>query len=354
MATVKAADLARELAYPLTNGAVLLSWLALFLVVKFAVSGGVLGLLLLLLVLPSLFRYLMRVLEARSRGNDPGPLTVDDLLWFGSAWSLFVIVHVAVLIYVSQFLGRRYGLGVMLAADALLAAVIPASLAALAITRNPAECLMPRAVAGVIERCGTMYWTLPTYIVIAAGLIGWLHTQPLSGFLVDLFSAYLVFAFFVLTGAIVRPHNLHDEVMIHEPAEPDQEVLDDALLKDRTNVLNHAYGFISRDNRAGGFRHIRDWLDQDPAPEDARAWFLDQMLRWEAKEPALIYAQTYLSRLLEDGNYVTAVKVMMRCRHVDEAFKPLPEDRDLAVTAAETCGNDELLRALSTSGVHEN
>lgn len=346
MAKATAAKLARELAYPLTDGAVLMSWLALFLVVRFAVSGGVLGLLLLLLVLPSLFRYLMRVLDARAKGQDPGPLSVDDLLWFGSAWSLFVIVHVAVLIYVSYFVGRRYGLGAMLVVDALLAAVIPASLAVLAVTRTPAESLMPRAIAGVIERCGTAYWLLPSYLVVAAGLIPWLHAQSLPGLLVDLFSAYLVVAFFALTGAIVRPLGLHDEVMIHEPVEPDQESLDQELLQERTNVLNHAYGFISRGNRAGGFKHIRDWLGRDPEPDAAWAWYFEHMLRWEIKEPALVYAQTYLSRLLANGDYVAAVKVIMRCRLVNEAWKPLSADRDLAVEAAQNCGNEELAKSL--------
>ena len=176
---------------------------------------------------------------------------------------------------------------------------------------------MPRAVAGVIKRCGPIYWVLPSYLLIAAGLVGWLKLRSLPGFLVDVFFSYLVFTFFVLTGAVVRPQNLQDEVMIHGPAEPDQATLEEALLKERNNVLDHAYGFISRGNRAGGFRHIRDWLGRDPAPEDAWAWFLDRMLRWENKEPALVFAQTYLARLLHAGDFATAVKVMTRCRHVN-------------------------------------
>lgn len=346
MTTATPADIARELAYPLTNVGVLLSWLMLFLIVEFAFNGGVLGLLLLLLMLPSLFRYLMRILDARARGQDPGPLTVEDMLWFGNAWSIFAIVHVAVIIYASYFSASRYGLAAMLVADALLAAVIPASLAVLAITRTPVDCLTPRSIAGVIRRCGPQYWILPTYIVSAAALIWWLRSLPLSGFAVEMFAAYLVFTFFALTGAIVRPHNFHDEVMVHEPVEPDQETVDQNLLKERTAVLNHAYGFISRDNRAGGFKHIRDWLESDPEPDGAWAWYFEQMLRWEAKEPALVFAQTYLSRLLHDGDFAAAVKVMIRCRHINEAFKPLPEDRALAIEAAEHCGNDELLRVL--------
>ncbi len=343
---LRPADAGRELLSPLTNLSVLFSWLTLFLIIEFAVSGGVLGLLLLLLILPAFFRYLMRVLESRAKGQDPGPLNVDDLLWFGNAWSLFVIVHAAVVIYVTYILGSKFGLAAMLVANLLLAAVIPASLAVLAITRNPVECLTPRSVAGLIRRCGASYWMLPSYLLVVGGIVWWLSTRRISDFLLELLTTYLVFAFFALIGAVVRPHQFHDEIRIHEPAEPDQELLDEQLQSARTNTLNHAYGFISRGNRAGGFKHIRDWLGTDPEPDSAWQWFFDQMLLWEIKEPALVFAQTYLSRLLAEREYVAAVKLMMRCRLINEAFRPLPDDRELAIEAAEQCGNDELMRSL--------
>jgi len=343
---LKAADVARELVYPLRNVSVLLSSLLIFLLLKFAISGGILGLFLLFLVLPSLFRYLMRILESRSKGQDPGPLVTEDLMWIHSAWSLFVIVHVAVLVNSTYILGSRYGLAAMLAADVVLAAVIPGSLAVLAITRSPLECLNPRSVGGIISRTGIAYWILPTYFLLAGSLVWWLSTTSLSGIFIDLIGYYLVFALFALTGGVVRPHHFHDDIEIHEPVEPDRETIKEQLQKERTGVLNHAYGFISRGNRAGGFKHIRDRLDSDPDPDDAWRWFLDQMLRWEIKEPALVFAQTYLGRLLHDGEFAAAVKVMARCRHINEAFKPLPEDLELAREAAEHCGNDELMSVL--------
>lgn len=346
---LKPAEVVREFLYPLTNTAVLFSWLALFLVVKFAASGGVLGLLLLLLFLPAFFRYLMRILDARARGKDPGTLTVDDLLWFGDAWSLFVIVHVAVVIYANYYLVTTVGLAAALVADLLLAAVIPASLAVLAITRNPVECLIPRSIAGVIRRCGSGYWILPSYLLLVGFLTVWLSTQRMPGFLLELLVAFLVFAFFALLGAVVKPFRLHDEVMIHEPVEPDEEMQETILLKERTDVLNHAYGFISRGNRDGGFKHIRTRLENDPQPDAAWQWFFEQMLRWETQEPALVYAQTYLNRLLGYRDYVAAVKLMLRCRLIDEAFRPLPDDSALAIAAAEHCGNEDLLQLLKSS-----
>jgi len=343
---LKPTEIARELAYPASNASVLMSLLLFFLLLRFAASGGILGLFLAFLVLPGLFRYLMLILESRAKGEETGPLTVDHFLWFGGAWSLFSAVHVAIFIYSTYILGSLYGLAALLAGDALLAVVIPASLTVLAITRSPLQCLNPRSVSGVIRRCGPGYWVLPTYFLVTCVLIWWLSALSLPDFVQELIAFYLIFAFYALIGGVVQPHRLHREVEIHDQVEPDQDAVDENLQKERTAILNHAYGFISRDNRAGGFKHIRDWLQQDPEPDDAWAWFFDQMMRWEVKKPALVFAQTYLSRLLHDGEYVTAVKVITRCRHVTESFQPLPGDRELALEAAEHCGNEELMKVL--------
>jgi hypothetical protein len=107
-------------------------------------------------------------------------------------------------------------------------------------------------------------------------------------------------------------------------------------------VLNHAYGFISRDNRAGGFRHIFDWINEDPEPAAAWAWFLDRMLVWESPKPALFFAQHYLHEQLQHGEQVAAVKLILRCRMMDERFRPLEEDHAAAIAAAEAVSNDDL------------
>jgi putative membrane protein insertion efficiency factor len=114
------------------------------------------------------------------------------------------------------------------------------------------------------------------------------------------------------------------------------------LEKARRKVLNHAYGFISRDNRDGGLRHIFDWIEEDPDPAGAWAWFFDRMLRWEDQRPALYYARHYIRDHLRHGEDVPAVKLIMRCRLVDEQFRPFPEDLPAAIAACESCNNPEL------------
>jgi hypothetical protein len=268
------------------------------------------------------------------------------LYWFQGAWSLFMLVHVAVTIYAIYIFGSLYKLPGLLITSALLAAVIPASLAVLAITRSPLQSLNPKAIGGLIGRTGSDYWILPTYVLLAGFVMQWIGSLSWPDLLVDLIGFYLTLVFFSLTGTVVAPHDFHAEVGIYDPVEADKADVDASLLKERTAVLNHAYGFVSRDNRAGGFKHIESWLQRDPDPESAWAWFFDQMLRWEIKHPALLFGQSYLNVLLNDGDDVTAVKVMMRCRHENDAFVPLPGDIELARKAAKECGNEELLKVL--------
>ena len=79
---------------------------------------------------------------------------------------------------------------------------------------------------------------------------------------------------------------------------------------------------------------------------DYWAWFFDNMLRWENPEAGLAFAQHYVHELLRYGENVKAVKVMLRCRLINPAFRPLAEDIELAIHAAEHCQNDELASSL--------
>ncbi len=343
---LKAADVLRALAYPATNVAVLLSATMLFLLMRFAAWGGILGLFLIALLLPALLRYQMRILDARAKGEDPGPLQAEDLMWLHHPWSLFQVVHLGIIIAVIYYAVSTFGYGAILPTAAVLAAVLPASLAVLAITRAPLESLNPIAIGRLIDRAGGSYWVLPSYLVAATALLTWLDSRPIPTLVADGAGFYLNLVFYALIGTVLRPFELHEEVDIHEPVEPERAVVHAKLEAERTNVLNHAYGFISRDNRAGGLRHIESWLRQDPDPESAWQWFFDQMMRWEIREPALVFAQSYVHELLAAGEQRTASKVMLRCLHANDNFKPLPDDMSAAIEAAEAAGNQELAARL--------
>ncbi len=89
-----------------------------------------------------------------------------------------------------------------------------------------------------------------------------------------------------------------------------------------------------------------DWIAQDPDTVQAWAWFLERMLHWEEKQHALFFAQHYIHDMLQHGETIPALKTIMRCRLVDDSFKPLTEDIPRAIEAATSSGNIELATVL--------
>lgn len=342
----RATDIGHELIYPATRSSVLIALVTFFLLLELAAFGRILGLFLAFIVVPALMRYLMLLLQARARGVDPDTPGIELFLLFDNAWALFPLVHVVTLGYVAYLSGSLFGTVGLFLGGGLLVAVIPASLAVLAISHSPVESMKPGAVFGVIGRCGPGYWIAPLFMLAASMATAWLRTTSVHALLLEFFAFYLLFVCFGLIGGLVRPLELDREMDLPEPLQPGDAEHAAKLEQERTAVLNHAYGFISRDNRAGGMQHIHAWLEQDPQPEAAWAWFAERMLRWENNAAALPFAQHYLARLLHNGEQVAAVKLMLRCRLVNENFKPLPEDRELALAAARASHNDELISFL--------
>ena len=348
-----AGDIITAIVAPVRNPTLLTAFLAFYLASELIIklsSGGhhalVLGLVLAAFVLPAMCVYLMDVLERQACGALPKPPSVEHLQWFNSAWSLLQLLYLSAFAYTAYALGSLFGEVVFLGVLLVFAAVLPASLAILALTHSPVESLNPKAITRLIKRCRVTYWVAPAFALAAIFLVGRLSRAGTPDWLTELVALFLFFALYTLIGAIVRPQRLHEEIAIHQPVEPDANRLDAALLKERAAVLGHAYGLASRGNRHGGLRHVQDRIACDPAPDTAWRWFFEQMLDWDDKDAALGLGQHYLGWLLERGDDVSAVKLMTRCRLENETFQPLREDRELALQAAGRCGNEELVRAL--------
>lgn len=345
MTTLTATDLFREFTYPLRSVSTLITLLTFFVLGVLIDAAGVFGLWLAIVVLPAVCRYLMMLLEARARGQDAATPGIEMFSWIGNGWSLFPLLPLALVVWVAVLIGVKFGNDWALAFELAVAALLPASLAVLAITHSPVESLNLVTIVRLISRCRAGYWFAPAGVVIVALLLSRLGVLP--ALLLQFLTLYLIFAVFAVTGAVIRPYGLVDDVDIPDALESDDEQLQQELAQRRTQILNHAYGFASRDNRAGGLEHIYRWLDDDPEAAEAWPWFLDHMLRWENTDPALHYAQHYLKQLLVNGDRVTAVKLMLRCQLIDPAFRPQADDLPLAIAAAEQCGNKELASALN-------
>ncbi len=337
-------DVLKAIAYPLTEFSVAFPLITLWLLVSFAILGGTLGLFLFILVIPAVFRYQMIILEARARGATPATPSAEFFDWFGNAWTLFPVIVSAILIWAiimtAEFLGTAWAI----LATLLASVFFSASIAVLAITRSPLQSLNPIALARLLRRCAATFWIAPAFL----GLSGWLslQAQTLPMMIACLLPMYLSFAFFSLTGSLIEPFGLMADVSIPDALEPAQDEIDANVEQECTAILNHAYGFISRGNRAGGFKHVTEWAAASPDPRAAWAWFFERMLVWENQEHALFFAQLYIHDMLGHAENIPALKVLMRCRLVSERFRPLSEDLPAIIEVAQASGNIELAAVL--------
>ncbi|MGB5258333.1 MAG: hypothetical protein WBN07_06070 [Woeseiaceae bacterium] len=339
--SIRPLELGRALLYPLVETSVLVPLVFFWLLLSLASWGGVLGLFMMFLVLPAVLRYQMILLEARAKGVRPAVPGVEFFNWFGNGWTIFPVVIVVFLVWATIAAGKQFGAVAAIAMLVLSGLFFPACVAVLAITHSPLQSINPIALARVWKTCAATFWLATVFLVV----IAWLSmlAEGLPMMLAVLTQLFLFFAFFSLVGSLIQPYGLIDDVYIPDMPQPDEAAAaGEALDKSRTKVLSHAYGFISRGNRDGGLQHLLAAVDNDPEPVPARSWYFDRMLTWDDPVPALFFAQHTVHDHLQHGEQVPAIKLIMRCRLIDEQFRPFAEDLDAAIQAAEACDNPVL------------
>jgi hypothetical protein len=337
-----------ELAYPVSSGSTLITIITFVLLIWLVGAAGIFGIWLAVAVVPAFLRYLTMVAEARAQGRDAEPPGIEYFTLVGNAWTLFPVIPAFIMASLVGVAQETWGSVPAMILAVAFSVPFPAFLAVLVITHSPLQSVDPRALYRFIRHCNKSYWYAPAaaiLVIVLPTLLASLPHLPLN-----FVKVYLLVAFFGVTGAVTRGTKLFTEVELPEAAGVDEEKLRRGLARKRNQILDHAYGFVSRGNRDGGMAHIFRWLDQDPEPDDAWPWYFEQMLRWENPYPGLLLAQQYVGRLLETGDQVGAVKLILRCRLMDEAFRPLGTDLPRAIAAAQACKNSELAEALSRRG----
>ena len=346
-----------ELTYPFRHVGILI---ALFFLSMMLVVVGLLGEILatmlpaspefiafaaqVIIVLPVLLRFVLGYLEARMRGTEPETLRAEHFGWFSQAWSIWPLVPLVASGALVLFLDARGDSALAWLAAAVIVVILPAILAILTITHSVLESINPFAITRLILRARETYWVAPVMVIFLA-----FFAQVLAGVHVFLYQLTLIVLTIIgagLTGRALRPFNFFDEVGIHvdETASDEKRRITDH--KQREAVLVHAYGFASRDNVGGALDHLASAIESDRDEYEAWRWYFEHMLKWENCFPALKFGQRYISYLLSMDAGIDAMKLVMRCRMLDERFKPLPEDLPMIVSLLETTGQHELARAL--------
>lgn len=343
---MQAKAIIREILYPLTELAVALAMIIFLLLETLAEAAGLLGIWLTIVILPAYFRYLLYLLEARANDREAPVPGIELFNWVENFWSLFPLILVAFLMWAEYFLLSNLGFAAAAVPGAFVLAFFPVSMAVLALTRSPIESLDPAALIRVVKACGRDYVLIPLIIVITIFFISSLVYLGAPYILTKAVAMYATILMFTLTGGVLHEHSVAIPIELPPQQKPAAEQLDGQLTRERTSTLGHAYGFISRGNREGGLQHLFQWIEKEANTDDAYRWFLNEMLKWESKEAALLLAQRYVNWLLPESRETDALKIISRCLLENPRFRPLPEDMEAALAAAERLGNDELYEYL--------
>jgi hypothetical protein len=335
----------RELAFPATSTTTIFALIAFFILLWLALAAGLFGLWLAIVTIPALLRYLTMIAEARAGGIDTAVPGIEFFTLVGQWWTLFPTVLVIALAWLFRFTGHVVGEPAAMLVLVGGAILLPAPVGILVATHSPIASLDPRGIGQYIGDAGAGYWYAPATLVLSAVVTVLPDFLPMWA--LALVALYLSAASFAVIGAVTRQIGLVERVDIADASEPDPDRILETEARERARALTHAYGFASRGNRDGALAHIYDRLASDPDPDVAWPWFLEQMLAWDDPFPGLLLAQQYLGRLLELGDELAAVKLMLRCRMLHDGFRPLSADLPAAIDAARSRGNEELVAALS-------
>ena len=344
---MKLSNLLQTAIVPATNLGVLFTLIMFWLLLSLAAAAGFFGIWLGIVILPALFRYLTNLVETVGNNRTPEPPGSEFFRWVGETWSLFPFLIVIALAWASYGLHNVSADGLMILLIAVVGLLYPAMLGVLSVTHSPLQSVNPVALKHFIQRLGLSYLIAPVFLLFIIYLSTVAQNLPYKTDL--LFDLFLIFSLHAVIGSIIAPHSLFEDVHIPDAVEVGMAEIDSQTEKARNSALSHAYGFVSRGNRDGGFRHVFDAINNDPDTVDAWAWYFDRMMHWEQREHALFFAQHYIHDMLQHGEKIPALKVIMRCRLINEQFRPLREDMPAAIAAAESSGNIELAAVLKRS-----
>jgi hypothetical protein len=341
---MKPSDVIREILYPLKNIAIVFAMLFFWMLFGLVQRAGLIGLWLLIIIAPAYIRYLLYLLEARANNRSPPVPEISMFNPVDNLWSLTPLILISMLIWVDILFADSdlAWLGILLGMVIFL--IVPSTLAILAVTHSPSESLNPSAVLRMIRVCGAGYFLVPAVIILISVLFVLFEFLGLPPFFTNLGKSYQIVLLFTLTGAVLHANDVAVQVDIDPPLEKSDAEISRDLEKERQKVANHAYGFINRNNRAGGLAHINQWIDKEADTDAAYAWFFREMLTWENSTAALFFAQVYMNWLLRGEQDVAALKLAARCLHEDSRWKPQLEDRALFLQVAEQHGREDLIR----------
>jgi hypothetical protein len=197
----------------------------------------------------------------------------------------------------------------------------PASIAVMAMTRNPAAALSPISIAAVIRVLRLDYLVLLGWcgaVVVLAALASALIGGG-RGIVDEIIGVWGFLALFALVGSAIRAHRADfDYADVHEIRERHAD-------EDRKRVwaaaVDRAYASIRSGFVEQGYTTLKQLIATEGDSLEVYHWVFNRMLDWQEQKFALDLARRFVVRLVEEKREPAALDLIQQCRRLSPTFE---------------------------------
>lgn len=282
-----------------------------------ALLAGLFGLWLLILLIPSLWRYGYSVARTVAQGHSN--IEAPDLNSLNPISDIMLILHFVAFLAIIIGVSTYQTLG-PIAAVAVLS-IFPASTGVLVLTSSFEAAFRPAPVIGFMRSLGRDYIVLVfgcVGVAVAAALIQQLVIVQIGFFsllLSSILETWAFLAIFALIGSSIHVHSL-DFVI------PGERVSEEAFQANQRELewrktLDLAYPPIRSGLVEEGYRILRQFIADNADSNEVRYWLFENMLEWEDKRHAVQIGRQLITREVKAENMVAALELYTRCSRVE-------------------------------------
>lgn len=303
------------------------------ILLSLAFAAGLFGVLLLILITLSLWRYCYAVLRTAAQGRPQfEPPAIESTNPVGEiSVTLHFVFFVSLAVLFSYM--DEYGDGPLFAmltwaGPLALGAVFPASAALMGITSNLGASLNPFRIVELIGVLGRRYLSLLLLCVaiVALFLAARSILSDAGSFVVrslgNILYVWVSLTVFASIGQAI--YERRDLIDVPAAKETSAEREYREVREEWRKSVDLAYASIRSGLTAEGYRELKRLITAENESIEVLDWLFEALLQWEDKSHALAVGRKLIERLLDAGDPYRAAKMYIACRQRASDFELAP------------------------------
>jgi hypothetical protein len=225
----------------------------------------------------------------------------------------------------------------------------PASIAVMAMTRNPGAALSPASIGAVIKVMRADYLLLLGWCAAVLGLAA--LAEALfgggSGIIDNIIEVWGFLALFALVGSAIRAHRAAfdyadvDEIRAQHAEDDRRRAWHSAVDRAYASIRS---GFVDQ-----GYNTLKQLIASEHDSLEIYQWVFNRMLDWQEQKFALDLARRFLIRLVEEKHEQAALDLIQQCRRLSPTFEVPAEIAAKLSAYARTVGRPRLAEELAAA-----